>query len=74
MATNMGQLLVGIRVSSHRDYNRAERTSWCSNRLFAAGIFRNHVSNGFVKRPKSRLANPEEKGVLALRRNDEGYA
>jgi hypothetical protein len=28
--------------------------------------------DGFGKRPRSRLANPEEGGVLPVRRRDEG--
>ena len=33
---------------------------------------KNRISDGFVKTPRSRLANPEERGVLVVLRSDEG--
>jgi hypothetical protein len=36
-------------------------------------LVKSHILDGFVKAPRSRLANPEEGGVLSVRRTDEGY-
>ena len=38
------------------------------------GLVKRMFQDGFVKYSRSRLANPEERGVLFVRRNDEGYA
>jgi hypothetical protein len=35
-------------------------------------LVRSHISDGFEKRSRSRLENPEEGGVLMVRRSDEG--
>jgi len=35
-------------------------------------ILLKHIADGYVKDPRSRLANPEKRGVLIVRRSNEG--
>jgi hypothetical protein len=38
MATNTGQVLVGIMVGGHRDFSRADKILWRSNQVIAEQI------------------------------------